>query len=124
MPTTLLSRVRKLCLALPAAHEVEAWDTPTCRVSNKLFAMFVDADNSHHPGTPALWIKATPINQEFLLRAKPRRHFKPPYVGASGWIGVKLNGIVNWRDVESLLRDAYEMTAPRSRQRGAKARLP
>jgi hypothetical protein len=115
MPPSPLPRVRRICLALPGAHEVEAWETPTFRVKNKLFAMYVDADNEHHPGVPALWIKSTPVNQEFLLLAKPRRHFKPPYVGPSGWIGVKLNGIVNWGDIESLLRDAYDMTAPKLR---------
>ena len=35
-----LTRVRKLCLALPEAHEVEAWGEPTFRVKNKLFAMY------------------------------------------------------------------------------------
>jgi len=119
MPPSPLPRVRRICLAFPGAHEVEAWDTPTFRVKNKLFAMYVGTDSSHHPGVPALWIKSTPVNQEFLLQAKPRRHFKPPYVGPSGWIGVKLNGIVNWRDVESLLRDAYDMTAPKLK-RGAR----
>ena len=35
-----LPKLRKLCLALPEAHEVEAWGEPTFRVKNKLFAMF------------------------------------------------------------------------------------
>ena len=118
MPPSPLARLRKLCLAFPGAHEVEAWDAPTFRVKNKLFAMYVESDNHHHPGVPAAWIKSTPVNQEFLLAAKPRRHFKPPYVGPSGWIGVRLNGRVNWKDVESLLREAYEMTAPRARRGG------
>lgn len=116
MPPSPLVRLRRICLAFPGAHEVEAWGTPTFRVKNKLFAMYAASDDHHHPGVPAVWIKSTPVNQEFLLLAKPRRHFKPPYVGPSGWIGVRLNGIVNWRDVEALLRDAYEMTAPRLRR--------
>ena len=117
MPPSSLARVRRLCLAFPGAHEVEAWDAPTFRVRNKLFAMFVEADNEHHPGSPAVWIKSTPLNQGFLLEAKPRRYFKPPYVGPSGWIGVKLNGRVNWKDVADLLREGYDMTAPKPRSR-------
>lgn len=121
MPPLPLTRLRKLCLALPGAHEVEAWGTPTFRVNNKLFAMYAESDDHHHPGVPAVWIKSTPVNQGFLLAAKPRRHFKPPYVGPSGWIGVRLNGRVNWKDVESLLREAHGMTAPRPRaRRGAR----
>lgn len=122
MPPSTLSRIRKLCLALPDAHEVRAWGEPTFRVNNKLFAMFASAGNHHGGGTDAVWIKSTPVNQGFLLRAKPRRYFSPPYVGASGWIGVRLDGRVNWRDVAELLSDAHEMTAGGKRARPA-ARL-
>jgi len=38
-----LKRLRKVCLALPGAHEVEAWGEPTFRVRNKLFAMYAAA---------------------------------------------------------------------------------
>ena len=78
-----------LCLALPGAHEVEAWGEPTFRVKNKLFAMYAAADNHHGAGHHAVWIKSTAINQSFLLKAKPKRYFSPPYVGPSGWIGVR-----------------------------------
>lgn len=36
MPTAPLDRLRAMCLALPVAHEVEAWGEPTFRVKNKL----------------------------------------------------------------------------------------
>ena len=47
MPPRPLTRLRKLALALPEAHEVEAWGAPTFRVKNKLFAMYA-APNNHH----------------------------------------------------------------------------
>ena len=53
-----LTRLRKLCLALPQAHEVEAWGEPTFRVRNKLFAMYAAAGNHHGDGRPAVWCKA------------------------------------------------------------------
>ena len=105
-----LSRLRKLCLALPDAHEVEAWGAPTFRVRNKLFAMYAHADNHHGAGHHAVWVKCTPVNQGFLLKAKPRRYFSPPYVGPSGWIGIRLDGRVNWKDVAGLLREGYDLT--------------
>jgi len=46
MPPSPLARLRKLCLALPEAHEVESWGEPTFRVRNKLFAMYADAVNA------------------------------------------------------------------------------
>jgi predicted DNA-binding protein (MmcQ/YjbR family) len=117
MPTpSPLARLRKICLALPEAHEVEAWGEPTFRVKNKLFAMYAQASNHHGSGHHAVWIKSTPINQGFLLQAKPKRYFSPPYVGPSGWIGVRLDGRVNWTDVAELLRDAYDLTAPKSKR--------
>jgi predicted DNA-binding protein (MmcQ/YjbR family) len=80
-----LPRLRKLCLALPEAHEVEAWGEPTFRVRNKLFAMY----------------------------AAPRRFFVPPYVGPSGWVGVWLDGAVDWAELADLLRDSYRLVAPK-----------
>lgn len=113
MPPRPLTRVRTLCLALPEAHEVEAWGEPTFRVRNKLFAMFASAHNHHGGGRPALWIKARPDNQQLMIRDAPDRFFKPPYVGPSGWIGVWLDGSPDWSELHALLADAYRRTAPK-----------
>ena len=85
-----LTRLRRLCLALPQAHEVEAWGEPTFRVRDKLFAMYADAGNHHGNGRAAVGCKAAPENQRLLVRAAPDRIFVPPYVGPSGWVGVWL----------------------------------
>jgi predicted DNA-binding protein (MmcQ/YjbR family) len=110
---TPLARLRKLCLAFPDAHEVEAWGEPTFRVRNKLFAMYAAANNHHGGGRPAVWIKAAPGNQDLMVRTAPRRFFVPPYVGPSGWIGVWLDRGVDWDELRDLLRDAYALTAPK-----------
>jgi predicted DNA-binding protein (MmcQ/YjbR family) len=108
-----LTRVRKLCLALPQAHEVEAWGEPTFRVKNKIFAMYAAENNHHGDGRRGVWIKATPINQQLLLRADPDRYFSPPYVGPKGWIGIYLDEDPDWAAVADLLRDAWRLTAPK-----------
>jgi len=114
MPTTRpLPKLRKLCLALPDAHEVEAWGEPTFRVRNKLFAMFASADNHHGGGRHAVWCKAAPGNQELMIRSAPARFFKPPYVGPSGWVGIWLDGKVDWEEVADLVRDSYLLVAPK-----------
>lgn len=117
MAPSPLTRLRKLCLALPEAHEVEAWGEPTFRVRNKLFAMYARANNHHGDGHNAVWVKSTPLNQGFMIQAKPTRFFVPPYVGPSGWVGVKLDGRVNWRELGELLKDAYEMAASKKRKK-------
>lgn len=108
-----LARLRKLCLAFPEAHEVEAWGEPTFRVRNKIFAMYAHANTHHGAGRHAVWVKAAAINQGLMVRAAPDRFFVPPYVGPSGWIGVWLDGRVDWTELRDLLADAYRMTAPR-----------
>jgi hypothetical protein len=108
-----LARLRRLCLALPEAHEVEAWGEPTFRVKNKLFAMYAAAGNHHGAGRPAVWCKAAPGNQELMVRAAPERFFAPPYVGPSGWVGVWLDRGADWGELAELLRDSWRLTAPR-----------
>lgn len=113
MTPSPLARLRRLCLALPEAHEVEAWGEPTFRVKNKLFAMFAAAGNHHGAGRPAVWCKAAPGNQELMVRAAPERFFVPPYVGPSGWVGIWLDRSVDWVELAELLRDSWQVTAPK-----------
>lgn len=109
VPPSPLARLRKLCLALPDALEVEAWGEPTFRVNNRLFAMFARG-GTHHSEQDAVWVKSTPVNQSFMIAANPKRFFSPPYVGPGGWIGVRLDGRVNWKELTEILRDGYDMT--------------
>jgi hypothetical protein len=104
-----LRRLRQICLALPEAHEVEAWGEPTFRVRNKLFAMHSSASTHHGRGRPGVWI----ASQDMVLRARPDRYFSPPYVGPSGWIGAWLDKSPLWGEITELLRDAYRLKAPK-----------
>lgn len=113
MPPSPLTRLRKLCLALPEAHEVEAWGEPTFRVRNKLFAMYASPSSHHGEGRPAVWCKAAPGNQSLMVQLAPQRFFAPPYVGPSGWVGVWLDTVADWSELAELLRDAYRLTAPK-----------
>ena len=113
MPPSPLVRLRKLCLALPEAHEVEAWGAPTFRVRNKLFAMYAAAGTHHGAGRAAVWCKATRVNQSLMISAAPARFFVPPYVGPSGWVGIWLDEKPDWAEVASLLADGYRLVAPK-----------
>ena len=113
MPSGPLARLRKVCLALPEAHEVEAWGEPTFRVRNKLFAMYAAPNNHHGAGRPAVWCKAAPGNQALMVRAEPERYFVPPYVGPSGWVGVWLDRNPDWSEVKELMKDSYRLVAPK-----------
>jgi len=108
-----LARLREICLALPEAHEAEAWGEPTFRVRNKLFAMHASANTHHGAGREAVWIAANHVSQDMVTRAKPDRYFSPPYVGPSGWIGAWLDRNPPWGEIAELLRDGYRLKAPK-----------
>jgi predicted DNA-binding protein (MmcQ/YjbR family) len=112
-----LDKLRSVCLALPEAHEVEAWGSPTFRLRNKLFAMYASADDHHGGGRPGVWVKSTHVNQDLLLHQDPERFFSPPYVGPSGWIGIYLDKRPSWRVVADIVRDGYLLIVPKRRAR-------
>ena len=106
-----LGRLRALCLALPEAVEQVTWGEPTFRVRDKIFAMY--HDHHHGDGRVAVWCKALPGAQEVLVSADPDRYFIPPYVGHHGWIGVRLDGAIDWGELADLVEEGYRMTAPK-----------
>src|SRR3954447_11870185 len=69
MPPNPFAKLRKLCLALPEAHEVEAWGEPTFRVRNKMFAMAAHANTHHGAGRHAVWVKSTSDEQQERIAA-------------------------------------------------------
>jgi predicted DNA-binding protein (MmcQ/YjbR family) len=107
-----LVKLRKICLALPASHEVLSHGEPTFRVKNKVFAMYANANNHHGRGRHAAWIKAAPGRQARAVKTAPERFFVPAYVGPSGWVGVYLDATTDWNELRDILRDAYKLVAP------------
>lgn len=112
-PTDAIGRLRKICLSLPETTEVEAWGEPTFRVKGKIFAMHASDGNHHGAGRPAVWILSVSLEQDLVVRARPDRYFKPPYVGPSGWIGAWLDRKPPWAEIEELLRDGWRRRAPK-----------
>ena len=119
-PADPVARLRAICLGLPDTTEKIAWGEPTWRVHGRLFAQLDD----HHHGADhlAVWLPAALGVQELLVTSDPRRYFVPPYVGPSGWVGVRIDGRPSWRVVTTLVKDAYahveaKRTARRSPRR-------
>lgn len=111
-PGSPLTRVRKICLALPEATEKKAWGAPTFRVRDKkMVAMFMD--NHHGDGRVALRLNSADGVQNMLVDADPKRFFVPPYQGPCGWIGVRLDIDVDWDEVSDLVEESYRLPAPK-----------
>jgi predicted DNA-binding protein (MmcQ/YjbR family) len=108
-----LERLRRICLALPEATEVAAWDTSTFRVG-KIFAMYAQpSDAKHSGGRPGVWLKAAPGVQALMLRDRPERFYFPPYVGKTGWVGVWLDKRPPWGEIARLVEDSWRLVAPK-----------
>ena len=113
MPSTPITRLRRICLALPGTAEVEAWGAPTFRCG-RIFAMYsAAADRQHSGGRPGVWLKAAPGNQTLMVRDRPERFFVPPYVGPSGWIGVRLDRNPPWKEIALLVEESWRLVAPK-----------
>jgi hypothetical protein len=111
LEATPLERLRALCLALPEVTERLSHGEPTWFVRDKkTFVMFTD---HHHDERLAFWCAAPEGAQESLTGAYPDRFFRPPYVGARGWLGVYLDVPVDWDEVAAIVEDAYHVVAPK-----------
>jgi predicted DNA-binding protein (MmcQ/YjbR family) len=107
-----LERLREICLSLPEAAEKVAWDDPTWRVRDRIFAM---QKGNYEQGRPSLWLKAPEGAQAALVGGDPERIFVPPYVGHKGWVGVYLDTRkVDWGFVASLVEESYRLIAPKA----------
>jgi predicted DNA-binding protein (MmcQ/YjbR family) len=104
-----IERVRTLCLALPEAFELEAWDHPTFRVGSGRGKIFCTAAKDGS----SLTLKADPLEREALL-AQGEPFFIPPYVGTKGWVGIRLEQPrIDWEEVAELIAISYCLIAPK-----------
>lgn len=115
----LVERLRKLCMALPEANERLSHGEPTWFAGKgKVFAML---DNHHHGSAHlAVWLPQPFGAQEALIEVDPKRFFRPPYVGPSGWVGVVLDTQPDWKMVARLIRESFAYVATKK----LLARLP
>lgn len=108
-----LAGVRTICLSLPEVSERLSHGSPAWFVrGKKTVAMFVD--DHHGDGILGIWCPAWPGVQEEMVALEPARFFRPPYVGPSGWLGVRLDVDVDWDEVRGILTDSYRKVAPKT----------
>jgi hypothetical protein len=104
--------VRAICLALPEVTERPSHGSPAFFVRDKKQFAMLWASGHHDHDFPHLWCAAPVGAQESLIASGPDRFFRPPYVGHRGWIGVRLDGDVDWSEISELAQDAYRAIAP------------
>ena len=110
-PELVLASVRRHALALPEATERPSHGAPAFFVRKApQFASFVD--DHHGDGNVGIWCAAPPGVQAELVDTEPDRFFVPPYVGGRGWLGVRLDAVLDEDELAAILTDAYRTVAP------------
>jgi hypothetical protein len=117
-----LKRIRELCLALPETSERLSHGAPTFFIRDKKAFLMV-LTNHHGDGRFAIWCAAAPGMQQLLVDADPERFFVPPYVGHRGWLGVQLEGELDWNELAGIAEDAYAEVAPAKLVEAARLQL-
>jgi hypothetical protein len=104
-------RVRSICTGFPEVTERASHGSPAFFVGKQFVMLWPGGHHDHD--FPHLWCAAAAGAQEELIASTPERFFRPPYVGHRGWLGVRLDGDVDWDEVAELCEDAYRAVAPR-----------
>lgn len=112
--TTQYKRFEKLseiCLALPGATREDESKHSTFRVAKKVFAYYL---NDHdRDQIVSVCCKALEGDNARLVQSDPEKFYLPPYIGARGWVGLRLDRpSVDWSEVKELVRGSYLQTAP------------
>ena len=109
-PQGIEARVRAICTAFPGVTEKLSHGAPAVSAGKQFVQLWASGHHDHD--FPHLWCAAPPGAQEEHVAAEPGRFFRPPYVGHRGWIGVRLDGRVSWRQIEGVCEDAFRAVAP------------
>ena len=97
----------------PDARERLSHGAPTFFVREK--RSFVTFHDDHHgDGRVAIWAAAPPGMQAMLVAGSPDGYFVPPYVGHRGWLGVRLDRLLDWAELTGIVEDAFAEVAPRT----------
>jgi len=107
-----LERLREIVARLPEAT-LQGDQHLKLAVRGKTFGYYM---NDHHgDGVVGVALKAAPGEQEALVQADPERYYVPAYLGAKGWVALRLDlPTVDWDEAGEMITDAYRLQAPRS----------
>lgn len=112
-PDAALERVRALALALPGAAERTSHGAPGFHIESGRFFAYFWGDN--RDGETAVVVKTSGAEEQaMLLEMDPDSYFRPPYLGPSGWVAIRLlRSKTDWDGVSDRIAISWELVAPR-----------
>jgi hypothetical protein len=107
-----LTRLSKICLALPEVTRQILGSHASFSVRKKIFVYYMD--NHHGDGIVSVSCKVFPGDNTALVAAQPKRFYLPAYIGPRGWVGLRLDlGEIDWGEVAELVSGSYILSAPK-----------
>lgn len=102
----ILSKLRKICLALPGCEETVTFGHPTFQIRKKTFCVLEE-----YKGELSLCVKVGKLQQGLFL--DDARFYLTPYTGQHGWVSLKVRAApLKWSEVKSLVTTSYRAVAP------------
>jgi predicted DNA-binding protein (MmcQ/YjbR family) len=109
--------IRKLCLSLPDVTEDMPWGDDLCfKIRGKIFTGMVLSDGRF----PRITLKCAPETFHDLLEIEGVS--PAPYVGRYKWIQLSNSSVLPASELESLIRQSYELVATKTRKKKASAK--
>jgi predicted DNA-binding protein (MmcQ/YjbR family) len=120
VPSDTLAQLRRLCTALPATYEEEAWVGTRWRIRKRTFAHVLMIDS----GRPPVYARAAgsdgPITvmtfRSSGLELDALRHAGHPFfkpLWPANMVGIALDERVDWEEVAELITESYCVLAPK-----------
>jgi hypothetical protein len=107
-----LTRVSKICLALPEATRQDLGSHASFLIRKRPFVYFLN--NHHGDGIVSIACKALPGDNSALVAAQPDRFYLPAYIGPRGWVALRLDvSKPDWQEVSELITGSYCLIAPK-----------
>jgi len=107
---TILVKLREICLTLPKTSETTTFGHPTFQVGTKTFTVL-----ETYQGILSICVKVGKQMQPVFL--EDDRFYRTPYVGQHGWVSLRANTRLNWKEIEQLVRGSYELVSAKKRRR-------
>jgi hypothetical protein len=122
VPTKLVAKLRKICLALPHAYEESAWVGTRWMIRKKNFAHVVEIVDGYPPAYARAAQAVAAIVLTFraagmlydTLRANGPPFFTAPWGTKWGThvIGMHLGKRIDWGEVATVITESYRLLAP------------
>jgi predicted DNA-binding protein (MmcQ/YjbR family) len=102
--SSVLARLRKVCLQLPEVRETVKWGHPTFEAGKKIFVVL-----DRYDGRPCIAFRAPLEKVDELLADE--RFTEAPYAARFGWVCLNVEGSIDWAEVERLVQGSYRLVA-------------